>query len=87
MKWRVSGKSVSEDGTTIFYWNDESAAVTIESRKKHIPHANGVGTWDHTEYYVISDNGRWLEETEKHTLKAAKAYAEELIRKAKEDKT
>lgn len=45
MNWRKMGRTVSDDGTTITYWAD-NAPITIESRKRHIPHANGVpGTW------------------------------------------
>lgn len=71
MKWKKTGKTVNADGTTITYSNGTS--TTIESRKRHIPHANGVGTWDHTTYVVLED-GR--EVAQKNTLKDAKEFVE-----------
>ena len=51
----------------------------IESRKRHIPHANGMGMWDHTTYWVLKD-GKEL--VEKHSLADAKEYAEARIKEA-----
>lgn len=76
MKWIKTGKTVNKEGTTITY-SAEGTALTIESRKRHIPHANGVGTWDHTSYFVLM-NGRELKE--KFSLKDAKEYAEEVMK-------
>ena len=74
-KWTKSGKLVVSDGTTIIYSCDESP-YTIESRKRHIPHANGyAGTWDHTTYVVVRD-GKDVKECS--TLKDAKDYVEDL---------
>lgn len=74
MKWKKMGKTVNAEGTTITYWAD-TMPVTIESRKRHIPHANGVGTWDHTSYFVI-----WKGHDVKEfmSLTDAKEYAKEL---------
>lgn len=72
MKWRKMGKTVSAKGTTITYWAD-SMPITIESRKRHIPHANGIGTWDYTSYFVL---WKGHEIKELHTLKDAKTFAE-----------
>lgn len=47
-------------------------AEAIESRKRHIPHANRQGTWDYTSYFVLRDG---VELVEKHSLKDAKEYA------------
>lgn len=74
MKWNKTEKKVNAEGTTITYECDELPGIKIESRKRHIPHANGVGTWDHTSYFVIKDG----KETEKWSLKDAQKYAEEL---------
>ena len=52
IKWTKVGKTVGAEGTTIVYASKE-APFLIESRKRHIPHANGSGFWDHTTYYVI----------------------------------
>lgn len=81
--WDKIGRAVTLEGTTVFYQATQyisnkviQADVTIESRKRHIPHSNRGGTWDHTSYFVIQGGKELIE---KQTLKAAKAYAEELI--------
>ena len=76
MKWVNMGKTINEEGTTITY---EAAdyPITIESRKRHIPHAGGrSGTWDHTSYFVL-----YLGEevVEKSSLRDAKEYAEKML--------
>ena len=74
-KWTKINKVVSvSKGTTITY-RLEGTPYTVESRKRHIPHANRVGTWDHTSYFVLKDG---VEVIEKHTLSGAKEYAEAL---------
>lgn len=75
MTWEICSRSIGREGTTITYiprWKPESG-WKIESRKRHIPHANGSGTWDHTSYFILKDGKEVLE---KNTLKAAKEYAE-----------
>lgn len=74
MKWNKISKSVNSEGTTITYECDALQGITIESRKRHIPHANRGGTWDHTSYFVMKDG----EETEKWSLKDAQEYAERM---------
>ena len=63
---------MSAEGTTITY-RGKGTRFTIESRKRHIPHANGDGTWDHTTYFVLED-GRELKEY--WSLRDAKEAAE-----------
>ena len=75
--WEKTGKRVSSSGTTITY-SGKGTAFTIESRKRHIPHANGVGTWEHTSYFVLLDG---KEVKEKYSLKDAKMFAEILNRR------
>ena len=76
MNWKKVGRTTSNEGTTITYWA-ESAPITIESRKRHIPHANGVpGTWDYTSYFVL---WKGHEVKELHTLKDAKKFAEKYM--------
>ena len=72
MKWTKMGKTVSKEGTTITYWAD-NMPITIESRRRHIPHANGIGTWDHTSYFVL---WKGHEVKEFNSLKDAKVFAE-----------
>lgn len=71
MKWEKVGKHIGADGTTITYRLQGAPQYEIESRKRHIPHANGSGTWDHTTYVVLYHG---LKVAEKMTLKAAKEY-------------
>jgi len=66
------GRAISQDGTTVTYTDLRETGLLIESRKRHIPHANGSGTWDHTSYWVLRD-GKELKEC--YTLKAAKEWA------------
>lgn len=56
VNWKKTGKTVNAEGTTITYRAEETRIV-IESRLRHIPHANGIGTWDHTVYVVIDEDG------------------------------
>ena len=77
MTWERTGKIVSSEGTTVEYRPvGVRMNVSVESRKRHIPHANGVGTWDHTSYFVVLDGE---DVKEKWSLKDAKAYAEGLL--------
>ena len=75
MNWIRAGKTVSESGTTNIY-AAAGTGWTIESRKRHIPHAGGrSGTWDCTTYFVLRDG---IELAEKWSLRDAKEFAEEL---------
>lgn len=80
-KWIKIGKRVSPtNGTTITY-RLEGTPYTVESRKRHIPHANRGGTWDHTSYFVLRDGA---EVAEKHALGFAKEFAEALQQKGED---
>lgn len=71
--WAKTGRTVGPEGTTITYTDLRETGLTIESRKRHIPHANGSGTWDHTSYWVLRDS----EELAEHwTLAGAKVWAD-----------
>lgn len=71
--WAKTGRTVGPEGTTITYTDLRETGLTIESRKRHIPHANRSGTWDHTTYWVLRDG----EELAEHwTLAGAKVWAE-----------
>jgi uncharacterized protein YabE (DUF348 family) len=67
-------KTVDENGTTITYQHVRKPWLTIESRKRHIPHSGRPGTWDHTTYFVLV-NGHDV--SEHQVLKDAKKYAED----------
>ncbi len=80
IKWEKVARIVNADGTTIIY-EGAGTDLTIESRKRHIPHAGGrPGTWDHTSYFVLK---RKIDMAEKFSLKDAKEYAEELFKEGK----
>lgn len=70
--WVKTGRTVTSEGTTITYSGIDTN-LTIESRKRHIKHANRAGTWDNTTYFVLK-NG--VEIKERWSLKEAKDYAE-----------
>lgn len=79
MQWIATGRRVGSEGTTITYTgyrDGKDSGLRIESRRRHIPHSNRGGTWDHTSYFVIRD-GKVL--AEKFRLLDAKEYAEEAI--------
>lgn len=72
--WMRIGKAVSAVGSTIIYAG-LNTNLYIESRKRHIPHANRIGTWDHTVYVVLKGE---KELVTKNSLRDAKEYAEEV---------
>lgn len=74
IRWIKTGRTVSKEGSTVIY-SGAGTDLTIESRKRHIPHANRSGTWDHTSYFILR-NGEEI--AEKWSLKDAKEYAEGL---------
>ena len=72
MTWEKAGRFVSSAGTTNIY-RLRGTDITVESRKRAIPHANGIGTWDYTSYFVLDDG---VEIYEKNSLADAKKLAE-----------
>ena len=75
IKWEKVSRIINAAGTTIVY-EGVGTDLTIESRKRHIPHANGKpGTWDFTSYFICK---RKVDVAEKMSLKEAKEYAEKL---------
>lgn len=79
MKWTRLGRTISPEGTDVIYGLDGSD-ITVESRKRHIPHANGIGFWDHTKYIVV-DKGRDI--VERYSLQDAKEYGEMYLEEKK----
>lgn len=76
--WTKTGRIVSPEGTTTTY-TGEGTDLTIESRKRNIPHAGGrPGTWEHTSFWVLRDG---KEVKERYSLRDAKDYAEEINRR------
>lgn len=76
MTWITTAKTVKADGTTVNkYTAKENPRITIESRKRPIPHTSGSGFWMHTSFFVLVDG---TEIKERFTLRDAKAFAEKL---------
>ena len=74
LTWKKIDRNENAEGTTITYASDMyGKTLLIQSRKRHMPHASGIGTWDHTTYFVIY-NGVDLKEC--WSLKDAKECAE-----------
>ena len=71
--WAKTGRTVGTEGSTVTYTDLRETGLTIESRKRHIPHANGTGTWDHTTYWVLRDGDQLVE---KYSLRDAKEWAD-----------
>jgi len=75
LTWEKIGTTINREGTTITYGTKEHGrTILVQSRKRHIPHANGSGTWDHTTYFVIF---KGKEVKELWRLGEAKKWAEE----------
>ena len=73
--WEKSKVEVRSNGEkTIVYMSNKYPGIRIESRKRNIPHANGEGTWSHTDYAVILADSEKIQ----YSLKDAIEYAESL---------
>lgn len=80
IQWKKTGKVENEEGSTITY-SAEGSDVTIESRKRHIPHAGcNSGTWDHTTYWVLKAG---KEVAQEYRMSEAKFLAESMIEEGK----
>ena len=74
MKWIKTGRTVKGNGESTVFYESEDGKHRIESRKRAIPHASRPGTWMHTSYFLIWDDGS---EKEFFSLQDAKSAAEE----------
>ena len=73
-KWKKIAKNISASGTTtITYMAVDHNNLFVQSRKRQILHANGIGSWTFTSYFVIR-NG--IELKELNSLRDAKEWAE-----------
>lgn len=77
MKWIKTGRTESENGETTVYYKSSVGRFEIESRKRAIPHANGVGHWMHTSYFLTDTKDG--SQKEYYALRDAKAAAEEKL--------
>ena len=55
--WKQVGKSIKATGEKTITYEKAGNPNRIESRKERIPHANGVGYWFHTSYWLILPDG------------------------------
>ncbi len=72
INWEKIGRTETPDGSVVTYAGAYTH-LTIESRKRSIPHANRSGSWEHTTYWLLY---KGIEQKEFHTLKDAKEFAE-----------
>ena len=72
--WRKVGKAPHQDGPRIVYQAQENSLWEIASWKHSIPHANGVGSWDHTTFLIYYSGV--LVHREETTLINAKRWVE-----------
>ena len=73
LRWYRDRTIKNGDKVTTIYCAD-GCPYTIQGRTRQIPHANGVGSWKYTSFYVMTAGGH--DAVEKHTLKDAKEWAE-----------
>ena len=76
MKWIKTGRSIHADGSAETRYETTGTDFMIESRKRPIPHANGIGSWMFTSYHLIFPDGH---EKMFHRLMDAKAAAEKAV--------
>ena len=76
MKWLKIRKTENEEGTTIVYKCPDIEGITIESRKRHIPHSGREGFWDHTTFFIMKD-GQEIKEV--YSLSDAKRIVENMV--------
>lgn len=75
--WKKLKTVLGLDGEkTIIYTNDKYPDIKIESRKRNIPHANGQGTWQHTEYVVVMDGVDVIKNSLRDAIEFAETYDE-----------
>ena len=71
--WIKTATTIRTDGTRVTRYESFRCESMVESRKEAIPHANGIGVWYHTSYFLIRPDGT---EKEYSTLTLAKQAAE-----------
>ena len=73
-KWMQTGIHISgKNGEKTITYKAPHIYAWIESRKKAVPHADGIGVWMHTTYFVVRPDGS---EKEYWKLSDAKKAAE-----------
>lgn len=72
--WWRAGRKTGPEGTRVINEAQEDPQWAIASWRHPIPHANGVGSWEHTTYLVYY--GSALVHREETTLINAKRWVE-----------
>ena len=57
MRWEKAGVQLGMNGEKTITYEKPGNQNLIESRKVRIPHANGIGFWYHTSYWLIRPDG------------------------------
>lgn len=55
--WQQVAKTIKATGEKTITYQKAGNSNIIESRKVRIPHANGIGFWFHTNYWLIMPDG------------------------------
>ena len=55
--WKQTGKTIKGTGEKTITYEKTGNPNIIQSRKERIQHANGVGYWFHTSYWLIKPDG------------------------------
>lgn len=75
MNWIKAGTTNHPDGSKEIRYVSNETKIYVESRTCPVPHANGIGSWMHTSYFVITPDGK---EKKFWKLQLAKDAAEKL---------
>ena len=76
MNWIKTSRTVHGDGSAETRYEVAGTNYAVESGKRPIKHANGIGHWMHTSYWLIRLDGT---EKEFWRLKDAKEAAEKEV--------
>ncbi len=55
--WKQTGKTIKATGEKTITYEKPGNPNQIQSRKERIQHANGIGYWFHTSYWMIRPDG------------------------------
>ena len=75
MEWIKAGTTNHDDGSRTIRYVSPGTHIMIESRRRPVKHANGIGSWMSTSYFVITPDGK---EKEFWKLQLAKDAAERM---------
>ena len=82
MNWIKTSRTVHADGSAETRYEAGGTDFVIESRKRPIPHANGVGSWMYTSFFLIFPDGH---EKKYNRLSDAKEAAESFMKETNEN--